>query len=480
VPLLADQLKRLARHSAIYGLGGVISRVIALFLLPLYTTYLDTDDLGAVGVVVALSAVLVTVLRGGISSAFFRFYFDSPDPARRLVVLRTSFWFTMASATAGLVLGLVFAEPIGTLLGVDDATLVRAAFVGLWAQMNYEQLTALFRVEERSLAFLAASLANIAVTVAATVVLVVVYDLGAVGVVAGNFAGTLAVYVALLGYRREQLGLQLDRPLLREMQRFGLPLVPAALALIAINFGDRFFLSHLAGLDEVGRYELGIRIASAMVLLLTAFRTAWPAFAYSIEDEDEARRTYGFVLTYLVLVASWLALALGLLAPWLVRLLAPQNSDYWPGGRVVAPLAFAFAAYAGYIVVSIGVGRARRTGFNWVVTGIAAVVDVALNVALVPRYGMEGSAAAMATAYGVLFVVMAWHAQRTYPVPYQWRRVATALGAAVAITVVAKAFDVPLAVAVVLALAYPLVLLALGFFLPEERARLRRLAPARH
>jgi O-antigen/teichoic acid export membrane protein len=475
--VLGDQLKRLARHSAIYGLGGVISRVIALFLLPLYTTYLDPDDLGAVGVVIALNAVLVTVLRGGISSAFFRFYFDSPEPARRRTVLRTSFWFTMASATAGLVAGVVLAEPISTLLGVDDPTLVRAAFVGLWAQMNYEQLTALFRVEERSLAFLGASLANIAVTVAATVVLVVVLDKGAVGVVAGNFTGTLVVYLALLGYRREQLGLQLDRPLLREMQRFGLPLVPAALALIAVNFSDRFFLSHLAGLDEVGRYELGVRIASAMVLLLTAFRTAWPAFAYSIDDEDEARRTYGFVLTYLVLVASWLALALGVLSPWLVRLLAPENSAYWPGGRVVAPLAFASAAYAGYIVVSIGIGRARRTGFNWVVTGIAALIDIGLNLALVPTYGMEGAAAAMLSAYAVLFAVMAWHAQRTYPVPYQWRRVATALAVAAALTVLAKAIDVPFAGAIALALAYPLVLLALGFYLPEERARLRRLVP---
>jgi O-antigen/teichoic acid export membrane protein len=472
---LPDQLKRLARHSAIYGLGGVISRVIALFLLPLYTAYLDPADLGAVGVVIALNAVLVTVLRGGISSAFFRFYFDSAGPARRLLVLRTSFWFTMASATAGLAAGLVLAEPISTLLGVDDPTLVRAAFVGLWAQMNYEQLTALFRVEERSLAFLAASLANIAITVGATVLLVVVYELGPVGVVAGNFTGTLAVYLALLGYRREQLGLHLDRSLLGEMQRFGLPLVPAALALIAIHFGDRFFLSHLADLAEVGRYELGARIASAMVLLLTAFRTAWPAFAYSIEDEDEARRTYGYVLTYLVLVASWLALALGLLAPWLVRVLAPTDSDYWPGGRVVAPLAFASAAYAGYIVVSIGIGRARKTGFNWVVTGLAALVNVALNLALVPRYGMEGSAAAMVAAYSVLFAVMAWHAQRTYPVPYQWRRVATALGAAVAITVAAKALDAPLALAVALALAYPLALVPLGFYLPAERARLRRL-----
>jgi O-antigen/teichoic acid export membrane protein len=261
------------------------------------------------------------------------------------------------------------------------------------------------------------------------------------------------------------------------MQRFGLPLVPAALALIAINFGDRFFLAHLADLAEVGRYELGARIASAMVLLLTAFRTAWPAFAYSIEDEEEARRTYGYVLTYLIVVASWVALGLGLLAPWLVRLLAPANEVFRPGERVVAPLAFAAALYAGYIVVAIGIGRARRTGFNWVVTGIAALVNVALNLVLVPRYGMERAAAATVAAYAVLFVVMARHAQRTYPVPYQWRRVATAFTAAVALVVAAKALDVPLAVAIALALAYPLLLLPLGFYLPAERARLRRLVP---
>ena len=75
--MLARELKRLARHSAIYGLGGLVSRVVAIFLLPLYTAYLTTSDLGAVGVLVALTAVLVTILRGGVSSAFFRFYFDA-------------------------------------------------------------------------------------------------------------------------------------------------------------------------------------------------------------------------------------------------------------------------------------------------------------------------------------------------------------------------------------------------------------------
>src|ERR671925_571917 len=109
--MMLHQIKRLAKHSAIYGLGGVVSRILAVLLLPLYTRYLTPRDYGAIETLVALSAVLVTILRAGISSAFFRFYFDSADERHRTRVVRTSFWFTTASATAGLVVGLAIAEP---------------------------------------------------------------------------------------------------------------------------------------------------------------------------------------------------------------------------------------------------------------------------------------------------------------------------------------------------------------------------------
>ncbi len=474
---LGRQIGRLAKHSAIYGVGGIVSRVLAVLLLPLYTRYLTPADYGAVETLVALTAVLVTVLRLGISSAFFRFYFDSEEEAHRTLVVRTSFWFTMAMATAGLAAGLALAEPLSqAFFSTDDrAWLVRAAFVALWAQMNYEQLTSLFRVEERSVSFVAASLANILITVGASVAFVVVLDWGATGVVAGNFTGTLCVYAVLLAYRRFQLGLQFDRTLFREMNRFGMPLVPSALFLWATSFSDRFFLVKLADASEVGLYSLGVRVASALVLLLTAFRTAWPAFAYSIADEGEARRTYGFVLTYLVFAASWLALALGLCSPWIVRLLA--TPEFYSASRVVAPLAFASVAFAGYIVMAIGVGRARRTQFNWVVTGLGAAVNVALNLILIPPYGMMGAAVATIAAYTTMFAGMTWWSQRIYPVPYQWRRVATLVGAAAGLTVLGKALDAPLALAVALSAVYPLVLLPLGFYLPAELRRVRRLVP---
>ena len=475
--LLGKRLGELARHSAVYGFGSLVSRFIAVLLLPVYTRFLSPADYGLIETLIALSAVLTVLLAAGVKSAFFRFYFDEAEGRGRLRVIRTSFWFTMVMGTAGLGAGLLLAGPISQLLfGTGDhADLVRAAFVGLWAHVNYEQMTSLFRVEQRSGAYLLATLVNLTITVVATLLLVVVWEKGPIGVIVGNFIGTLLVYGGLLAYRREQLGLELDRPLLREMNRFGMPLVPSGLFLWALNFSDRFFLVKLSGAREVGLYSIGVRVASAIILLLAAFRTAWPAFAYSIEDDDEAARTYGYVLTYLVAITSWMALALGVLAPWLVQLLTTE--EFYSAERVVAPLAFAAAAFGGYIVVVIGIGRARRTRSNWVITGAAAALNVVLNVALIPPFGMMGAAVATIGAYALLFLGMAWKAQRVFPVPYQWRRVATAFGAAVAMTVAGRALDVPLAVAIALVAAYPLVLLPLGFYLPEERRRIRALAP---
>ena len=112
---------------------------------------------------------------------------------------------------------------------------------------------------------MAASLTNIGLTICATLILVVGLDAGPLGVIVGSFTGALIVYAALVGYRREQLGLQLDRDLLRRMNRFGIPLVPSALLLWVTNFSDRFFLLKLADAEEVGLYSVGVRIASAMV-----------------------------------------------------------------------------------------------------------------------------------------------------------------------------------------------------------------------
>jgi O-antigen/teichoic acid export membrane protein len=489
---LAAQLFELSRHSAIYGIGGLVSRFLAVIMLPLYTSYVSTGDYGRIELLMATMAVAVVVIRGGANFGFIRFYFLEKEPEYRRRLIRTVFWAQMGYSTLALVICIVFARQIANLLGVANrgphlqgsgTSLVIATAVLLWANVNYAQMTNLFRAEKRSVAFSLATLANIAITVGLTVVLVVVYHKGPLGIIVGNLSGTLILWAVLLGYRREQLGLQFDPRLLRSMNRFGIPLMAAALAMWVTNFGDRLMISKLLHgsyrLVELGQYSLANKISSAMVLLFTAFQIAWPAFAYSIEDEEEAKRAYSYVLTYLLYIAAWAAVALSLFAPWLAHWLG-RKPGYWPAANAIPELAFASVFFAGFIVVTVGAGRTRRTGFNWIAATAGAVLNFGLNFWLIPAYGMLGAAYATLAAYVLLMAIRTVSAQKIYPVRYQWRRVAIILIAAGALTGLGEALRQSLVLAFVLTLAFPLALAALGFYLPAERKRLRRLLPLPH
>src|SRR5919204_5054599 len=106
---MVERLKELLRHSAIYGLGSIVARILAVLLLPLYTRYLTPGDYGLIETLVALSAVLTALVAQAMKSAFFRFYFDSAEDDRRRQVVLTAFWYVMAAATTVLAFGIVLA-----------------------------------------------------------------------------------------------------------------------------------------------------------------------------------------------------------------------------------------------------------------------------------------------------------------------------------------------------------------------------------
>jgi O-antigen/teichoic acid export membrane protein len=488
---LASQLYELTRHSAIYGIGGLTSRFLAVLMLPLYTSYVSAADYGRIELLMATMAVAVVLIRGGANFGFIRFYFleENPDYRRRLV--RTVFWTQMAYSTAVLIVCVAFAQQIAVRLGItaagqphlhgSGASLVTATAVLLWANVNYAQMTNLFRAEKRSVAFTIATVANIVITVGLTVLFVVVRHQGPIGIIVGNLSGTLIVWGVLLAYRSEQLGLEWDGKLLRSMNKFGVPLMGAALAVWVTNFGDRLMLSKLLHgqyrLTELGQYSLANKITSAMVLLFTAFQIAWPAFAYSIEDEGEAKRAFSYVLTYLLLIASWAAVALSLFAPWIVHFLG-RKPGFWPAAEAIPALAFSSVFFAGFIVVTIGAGRTKRTGFNWIAALSGAIINFGLNLYFIPRWGMLGAAWATLIAYAAIMVIRTVSAQKIYPVAYQWKRVGIVLFVAAVLASTPKVLGHSLPLAFAITLAYPLVLAAFGFYLPAERRRLKRLLPA--
>ena len=109
---LASQLFELTRHSAIYGIGGLMSRFLAVFMLPLYTSYVSPGDYGRIELLMSVMAVVVVVIRGGANFGFIRFYFLDKNPEYRRRLIRTVFWAQMGYSTLGLALCVLFASQL--------------------------------------------------------------------------------------------------------------------------------------------------------------------------------------------------------------------------------------------------------------------------------------------------------------------------------------------------------------------------------
>jgi O-antigen/teichoic acid export membrane protein len=475
---LSGRLRELAGQSFVYGLGGLVSRGVGIVLLPVYIHHVSRAQFGAVELIMASITLATIVFRFGLLSAMFRFSFDHPDLEYRARTVQTTFTAIMALATAAVVLGLVFLEPLSRVLGGRELTLI--GLTGLWVSMNYDIMAGVYRIEQRPRAFVVYSLANVIITVLLTIVLVVPLGLEASGLMIGNFSGTYIAYAAMLIARRGTVGFRLfDRDLLRKMLHFAVPLMPAGLALWALNVADRFQVKYLASPADLGSYSVASKIALAVMLLIAAFQTAWPAFANSMPTEEETKRVYRAVMTYWAIVMGWAVVAISMLTPTYVHV--TLKPDVWDAIPVVPMLMFGSVLYGMYMIVNAGVNRSRRTHFTPVVTGVAAAVNVGLNFYFIPRWGIAGAGATTVIGY-VILLYLGWrNAQHSYAIDYEWRRV-TVIGAVTAVFATVSVEVLPATGAGIsvlraaLALAFPAVLVAVGVFNADERRRMFAMA----
>ena len=474
---MSGYLRRLATTGAAYTAASIVSKLIAVALLPLYTRYLTLTDYGDAEVMFAAVVSASIVVRFGMLEALLRFYYKEGEDPDRVVAssFAAVFWF----ATVAALIALPFAQPISeALLDRSAPALARISIGGLWVLTMSEYLLTLFRLEERARAFFLTTIINVVLAIGITVVLVVGAEEGTRGLLVGSYGSGAIVVAALLFVHRRRLSLRFERPLLRRLTRFGLPTMPAELSLYGLNFVDRLILLHSAGAGAAGLYSLAVKFAQGVNVLVRGFQLAWPPLAYSIRDDDEAGRFYAAVVSLFVAGCAFVVTGMWLLSRWIVRFLAAPQ--FFHAYEAIGLVATGVTLYALYMVLIVILGRTGRTEFNFPATAAALVANIALNLALVPPLGIVGAGIALVASYLVLLALMYAFTQRLFPVPYEWGRLIRVLVVSAALVGLGElllptdGFE-GLVLRVALWLLYPLALLATGFFTPGERAWLSRL-----
>lgn len=459
-------IRWLARDVLIYGSGDAVLRAAALLTLPIYSRLLGPAEFGVWSFLITLTFLLNVVLVFGGDAALGRYFFATDDHAARRLLTSTLILFVATASAVAVLLLLPFSNSFSRwAFGSDEnADLILLALVTAPVTAVSSLLGQVLRNEFRPAAFALQNVATAVIGVGLSLYLVVARDLGIKGVLIGTLAGALAILPVRVWSARGYLAPVFSREVLRRLLVFGLPLVPAAFAGWVFTVSDRIVLAKLASYRELGLYAVAASIASVLSFLIGPLGLAWSPHAVQAyeRDEEAAASLYGRVLTYILLGFGALAVAVTTFAHELLAMLTPP--EFADARRAIGPLALAAVAFATIQVTSAGISLRHRTAYIAGLSAGAAVVNLALNLAFVPVWGMLASAWATAVTSVAMTVAFALVAARLWRVRYETRRTMLLAALIVAFTLTAQLLpELDLALALPLKVAYCLAFVAALF-----------------
>jgi len=477
----APDLRHLFRHGFIYLAGALGSQLIGFFLIPLYTHYLTPADYGILEVLDRGLGVLAVLSGLGLARAVVRYYFEQIDDDYRRRVLATGSLTVLASALGVAALAAVFSPWLSVLLLKTPgyAHLIALMAFGIGLDVAAGVPMAAMRAREQSSAFVAFSLARLLIGVGLNIWFLAGLHLGLVGIIYSSLIMNLVTGAALFILLLRDSGLRFDRTVQGDMLRFGAPVAPAGIPIVALHYGDRFILQRMASNAVVGVYSLGYRFGSVLgTLINNPFGLVWDPYMYKVADRPSAGRIYGRVLTYHQLITMAGALCLTLLAPNLIRLMA--DPKYWDATVLVGPVAFGYAVFGAYNVTYSGIVIKKKTGWLPALSTVAALVNIGANLLLIPRMGAMGAALATLISFAWLTITTGLISQRKLPVAYEASRlfhlyvvVGVCLGVGVLLPQALPSAEAWLRVGALV--AFPFLLMITGFPSADERVALRGL-----
>ena len=429
-PAATDALRGMFSRDFVYLGVSALPVILAAGVTPILTRRLGAAEYGQFALALAVMQILGPIFSFGLPFATQKVFAGEDGHRRARGVLAAS---ALLAVAAGLVA--VLAAPAwGPAVGLNRV--LDARLTALWAACYALAWTSVAMLRSRD-------------SLGMAIVVVALGSLGAqaVGVaLAYWWAPTVTSYLcgviigqgaaALVGL----LALRPDWPALAAVRRhgraflFGLPMVPQQLSAFILYAGDRVVVRHDLGSAATGRYSVAYNVGSLGVILLVFANQAWMPRVYAVKDRIARSRLLANSrdVLNLLLVPVTCGLAAG--APVVLRIWAPRSFD--PAGLtwIVAIVAVSTFPYSQSLSNVRALMSEGRTGRAAVTTLVAAVVNIALNVVMVPFLGITGSAIATALSFVLLARLTRPPEESGLQVPTVSRLIGAIIGGGVAVT----------------------------------------------
>jgi len=457
---MAQQMKKLAKETAMYGVSSILGKFLNWMMVPLYTYVLKSSaDYGIVTNLYAWTALLLVMLTYGMETGFLRFANKNKEEAGK--VYSTTLIAVGTTSTIFALICIFFSHPIANAMGYANhsefiAMLGTVVAFDAFGCIPYVYL----RFKNRPVRFVALNLFAIFVNIFFNIFFLVVcpwlmvkapnlinwfynpnYGVGYVFI--SNIFSTALVTVALL-FDVFVVKFEFDRALLKKMLKYSLPLVVLGIAGIMNQTLDKilfpFLMPGKQGASELGIYGATSKIALVMTMFTQAFRYAYEPFIFAQKKDKNSLDTYADAMKYYILIALFIFLGMVLYMDIFKYII---QRSYWVGLKVVPVVMFSFIFQGIFFNLSLWYKLTDKTMYGAWFSILGTVIMVLLNVILVPTYSYMGCAWAAFACFFVIMVVSYFFGQKYMPIKYDLKTIGLYTVVSISLYIVSTFINTP-------------------------------------
>lgn len=410
---MIDRNKELAINTLILGIGQLVPKILGLILLPLLTAFLTTDEYGNYDLILSIASLLIPVVTLQIQQAVFR-YLLSSNAADRSKYVTSAFVYIAVSSLVCYPIVFFCLKIVG--IGIFNAIMICVLFMS-------EALYILLGQVVRGLGFNAKYSISVivysTVNLAATTVLLAVFDLGLPGVILSLSLGYLGadIYMILASGMLKYFKLKcFDKVAFKELLRFSAPIVPSSIALWVVNLSDRLIIIHFMGAAANGIYAVANKIPSLYSTAYNIFNLAWTETASRVSDDGSPADYYSILFRGLFKFLIGFMLALIAITPVIFKVLI--KGDYSSAFFQVPILYFGIffnSIVNFYSGIYIALKRTKQVGYSSVA---GAIINAGINVIFVSHIGLYAASISTAVSFMIIAIYRAIDLKKVISIKY--------------------------------------------------------------
>lgn len=400
-----NKYKKLLSDTVILGIGTFASKALVLLMMPFYTDCLSPSQYGTADLISQTANLLIPLACAGICDGLFRFTLDSG--ADKPSVLRTSLRILLISLAAFLVL-----SPLLFMVDFFDGYAWLVVVYVLSA--NIHSVCAQYvRACDRPKLFALQGILNTAAVIALNLLFLLAFDMGVTGYVLSVVLADLITSIFLVAVARLDRDIfvgKFSRELASRLVRYSLPMIPTTVFWWITNVSDRYLVTAMCGEAVNGVYSAAYKIPTLITLLCAVFYEAWQFSAVKDAENKTKSNFFGQIFGYYSALMFVGGGAIVLMSRVFVNILF---ADTYYGAWEYIPVLTAASVFSALTTFMGSVYLVKKKSMlSFLTSMLGAVMNIVLNLLLIPSMGAQGAAIATVASYFAVFVVRTVSAQR--------------------------------------------------------------------